>query len=307
MVLIMSRKKVFLLLVSFVFMMSLFANFVSAQEKSGLEGAFDTIRKLFGFLPEVITLEKLVGGDAAAVFWAKFLVWLLLFAVIYFGAGFIFKEQKRIAIVVALVISIISTLLIPNEIIMNIFQTYGLVAGILLWFIPLGAALYLNHKIQNRWLRVLILFIALIILMNINATLGKISGLGAWFDYFGLLLGIVLIMFLWNLFAAFGGEDRAEGARGWAGDKAKDAWDWATRQRKREGASGTAEEEVTTGPVPPDEERVMRKAAKNAKRVVFKEEKYFMRIFDLAKKLVAAIKNKDTEGVKNIFKKNKNF
>src|SRR3989338_11376623 len=100
MVLIMSRKKVFLLLVSFVFMMSLFANFVSAQEKSGLEGAFDTIRKLFGFLPEVITLEKLVGGDAAAVFWAKFLVWLLLFAVIYFGAGFVFKEQKRIAVVV---------------------------------------------------------------------------------------------------------------------------------------------------------------------------------------------------------------
>ena len=234
-VLIMSKKKVFFLSY-LVFAMGLFSNFVSAAEPtSGLEGAFGTIRNLFGFLPDVINLEKLVGGDAAAVFWAKFLVWLLLFAILYFGTTAIprLADNKRIATVIALVISLMAALLIPNAIVINIFQTYGLVAGILLWFIPLGFMFYLNHVIQVRWLRVLVLLLALIILVNINTTLVSHDNfLGSTGDYFGLLLGIVLIMFLWNLFAAVGGEDRAEGARGWAGDHIRDGWNWATRPRE---------------------------------------------------------------------------
>ena len=72
MVLIMKDKKVFLLLISLV-MMSLSANVISAQEEGvgeGLAEAFGTINDLFGFIPELFTLEKLIGGDAAAVFWA---------------------------------------------------------------------------------------------------------------------------------------------------------------------------------------------------------------------------------------------
>ncbi|MDP6139398.1 MAG: hypothetical protein QGI89_04890, partial [Candidatus Woesearchaeota archaeon] len=79
----MSKKKVFLL-ISFVVMISLFASSVSAQEEGGLAGVAETIEKLFGFLPNVITLEKLIGQEAAAMFWAKFLLWLLLFSVVYF-------------------------------------------------------------------------------------------------------------------------------------------------------------------------------------------------------------------------------
>ena len=75
----MNKKKVFLLLISLVFMMSLLSNFVSAQEEEGaLAGAFDVIRRVFGFIPEMVTLEKLADGDAGAVFWAKFLIWVAL-------------------------------------------------------------------------------------------------------------------------------------------------------------------------------------------------------------------------------------
>jgi len=116
MVLIMNNKKVFLLLISLV-MMSLFANVVSAQEEPGvgesLGEALNTIKDLFSFIPELITLEKLVSGEAAAVFWAKFLVWLVLFAAIYFGTTFVFKDKKNIQISVALALSLIGALGIP--------------------------------------------------------------------------------------------------------------------------------------------------------------------------------------------------
>ena len=241
MVLSMNRKKVFLL-ISFVLMMSLVPGVVSAQDDGILGGLADTIQNLFGFIPEVITLEKLVGEDEAAVFWAKFLIWVLLFAVIYFGATAVpgLRDNNRIAIIIAIVISIISTVMIPAEIIFDIFQTYGLVSGIALWFIPLAAILYINHKLENRWLKVLVLMLALIILVNINTTLSRLGGIGEWFDYFGLLLAFVVIMLIWNLFTAFGGEGAGEGARDWASNQGRDFLDWATGggDRERRGERG---------------------------------------------------------------------
>ena len=91
MVLIMNSKKVFLLLFSLV-IISLFSNVVFASNHDGdgglgegLGGVAETIHELFGFIPEVLTLEKLTGAESgsSALFWAKFLIWLLLFSVIY--------------------------------------------------------------------------------------------------------------------------------------------------------------------------------------------------------------------------------
>lgn len=230
----MSRKKVFLLVVSLALMMSLFPNIASAAEgdASGLGSAFDTIRQLFAFLPELITMEKLLGEDAAAIFWAKFLVWLLLFAAIYFGASFPFKQNPRIAVIVALVISLMGTLLIPNSILFNIFQTYGLVAGIIIWTIPVAAGMFIAHKVENRFLRSLIYGTAAWILFSINETVVKEKGFAnTSFPYFGLLLAVVILLFFWNLFAIFGGGQGQAAAGGWLGDRGRDAWDWATRDR----------------------------------------------------------------------------
>jgi len=226
------RKKVFLLVVSLVLMMSLFSNVASAQkDQGGLGSAFDTIRQLFGFLPELITMEKLLGEDAAAIFWAKFLVWLLLFAAIYFGASFVFKDNKRIAAVVAIVISLMGTLLIPNSILFNIFQTYGLVAGIIVWIIPVAAGMFIAHKVENRFLRALIYGTAAWILFSINETVVKEKGFAnTSFPYFGLLLAVVVILFFWNLIGIFGGGAGQEAAGGWFADRGRDAWDWATRR-----------------------------------------------------------------------------
>src|SRR3989338_1904393 len=177
MVLIMSGKKVFLLLVSLV-IMGLFANGVFAQGE-GLGGVAETIRELFGFIPDVLTLDKLVGGDAAALFWAKFLVWLLLFAGLYFGASKVFADNKRIAVIVALAISLMGALLIPNNIVINIFQTYGLAAGFIVWFIPVVAGMFLAHKIPNPAVKTAFYLLLILILINIDRSL---TSPGSWLE-----------------------------------------------------------------------------------------------------------------------------
>ena len=234
--------------------MGLFSNFVSASnhEGAGLGEAFDTIRELFAFLPELVTLEKLIEGtDEVAKFWARFLVWILLFATIYFGAGFVFKDNKRVAVVVSIVISLMGTLLIPYSILVNIFQTYGLVAGIIVWTIPLAAGMFIAHKVQQPFLRALIYGIAAWILFSINETIVKVQGFAnTSFPFFGLLLAVVIILFFWNLGAMFG----IQGGGGIGSEGAtRSLWNRLTGGNYREPEVRTPS--VTTSPDGTSEER----------------------------------------------------
>jgi len=210
----MNNKKVFLLLISLV-MMSLFANVVSAQEEPGvgesLAEAFNTIKDLFSFIPELITLEKLVSGESAAVFWAKFLVWLVLFASIYFGTSFVFKDRKNIQIIVALALSFIGTLGIPASWIIGIFKTYTLTASFLVFFIPVIAGLFLAHQIKFKIIKVVI-YIGLIgILTFIRASLtspDSILDVGGMMLWVNLLYGVVILALIWNIATAWGPVER---------------------------------------------------------------------------------------------------
>ena len=232
MVIILSKKKVFLLFISSMLIMSLFPNVVSAAEDGGLGSAFDTIRELFAFLPEVITLEKLIGGDEAAIFWAKFLVWLLLFSVVYFGAGFVFKDNKNVATVVAIVIALMGALMIPYTMLVSIFQTYGLLAGIIIWVVPVAAGMYIAHQVTVPFVKALIYGAAAWILWSINATVvEKMGYFNTSFPYFSILFAVVVIMFIWNVIGIFGGGQGQASAHGWAGGLGRGAWNWLTGDR----------------------------------------------------------------------------
>lgn len=227
MVLIMSGKKVFLVAASLV-LMSLFSGAVFAQGE-GLGGVAETIRELFGFIPKILTLEALVGGDAAALFWAKFLIWLLLFAVIYFGASKVFAENKRIAVIVALAISLMGALLIPNNTVVNIFQTYGLAAGFAVWFVPVIAGLFLAHKIENRAIKTVFYLVLILLLINIDRSLtspGSWLEGNNWIDYFRLLFAVVIIAFIWNLFSMWGGGGVSDAVSDRFGDVGRSFEDW---------------------------------------------------------------------------------
>ncbi len=205
MVLNMGRKKVFFP-IFLVLSIMLFSNTAYSQEEGPLSRVADTVHDLFGFIPNIITLEKLIGEDAAAIFWAKFLVWLLLFAAFFFGATKAFKDNKRIAAVVALVFALIGTLMMPNGWVINIFQSYGFLAGLLIWVVPVAAGFYLVSKIQQRLLKALIYLLMIFVLLaidnSITSSFGEDLADNVWYSFFKLLLAVVIIAFLWNLLFA---------------------------------------------------------------------------------------------------------
>ena len=233
----MNIKRASLLFVSLVLLLALFAHssLASSHENSqSLAGAFDTIKQLFGFLPELITMEKLLGGDTASLFWAKFLVWLALFAVFYFGTSMVFKDRNHIAIVVALSFSLIGALLIPKSMLINALQTYGLVAGLLFWLVPLIAGFFIANMTKNHWLKAIIYGTAAWVLWSINETVVKEAGfINTSFPYFSLLFAATVIAFFWNLLGIGWGTAGQSGAGGWAGDKLGGPWDKVNQPSER--------------------------------------------------------------------------
>lgn len=219
----MGRKKVYLLLLSLVLLLALFANssFASRHpDSNSLGGAFDSIRQLFDFLPKMLTMKALLDGDPIAVFWAKFLIWLGLFAVLYFGASFVFRQNTSVAVIVAIVFSLIGALMIPTDIVAAMFQTYGFVAALIVWLAPVLAGFWIAHQVQHRIIRAIIYGIALAILTAINVGIASDDFPSISFAYFGLIWAVTLILFIVNLFAGFGelrGGQPADGGGGGGG------------------------------------------------------------------------------------------
>ncbi len=251
----MNIKKSSLLFISLVLLLALFANSSIAvtEGSQSMGGAFDSIWQMFGFLPELITMEKLLGGeDTASLFWAKFLVWLALFATFYFGASFVFKDRNNIAIVVSLSFSLIGALLIPKSILINALQTYGLVAGLLLWLVPVVAGFFIASMFKNHWVKAIIYGTAAWILFSINETVVKEAGfINDSFPYFSLLFAATFIAFVWNLIGIGWGAAGQSGAAEWAGNRLGGAWDRVNqasehgifnRGRGRDHAEQTVEE-----------------------------------------------------------------
>ena len=206
----MHLKQRFLLIVSFLFAFALFPNAAYAESQNSLSGVAETIEELFGFIPNIITLEKLLGEDAAAMFWARFLLWVLLFAAFYYGGSFAFKVEgkvnTRIAGTVAFVFATISALLIPDKIIIGIFQSYGLLSAIIIWFVPVIAGFFLVSMIKPRPAKAVIylgmIFVLVAIDNSITSKFAADLANNLWFPFFKLLLAVVIIAFLWNLLFA---------------------------------------------------------------------------------------------------------
>lgn len=243
MVLNMGRKKAFLLFIFSVLIMSLLPYAVSAQEDEegigeGLASAFNTIKDMFSFLPEMLNLEKLTEGDAAALFWAKFLVWLLLFSITYFGAGFLFQQNKNVTIAVAFGIALMGALLIPNPMLVDLFKTYGFLSAVIIWMAPVLAGMLIAEKITIPLAKAVIYIITLGVVIGLNKALVQNYGLDqSKFPWFGLVVAVLIILSIVNLFrGAWPGGGSTAG--GWAGRAAGWGWNQLTRPREDGGLLG---------------------------------------------------------------------
>jgi len=164
MVLIMNRKKVLLLFVSLVFMVSLVAGVVYAEVDTFLP---EPIEKFARFV--FIDLSDLAkNSENAFIVYTKIIFFFLVFSVFYWGMSNIkgIGENKRLAGVITFLFALISTIMIPNRLINFIFATYSAVIGFFFAFLPFIIGLILSHRVaggEGKWQRIFrgIIYIAM--------------------------------------------------------------------------------------------------------------------------------------------------
>jgi len=103
------------------------------------------VRKVFGFTEEVIGGFFARFSESPTV-WMRMLLIIALFALLYYGALHLLKFPPRIAVPIALTISIIGIVGIPRAALLYLLKTYGgfvIAASILL---PTAGLLWLTYK-----------------------------------------------------------------------------------------------------------------------------------------------------------------
>ena len=181
---------------------------VSAQGAFGNLGA--TMQKMFG---PVLLLQFGMGNF---VFWAKFLIWVLVFALLY-AVSFkvaVLSQRKNIQVVVTMILALITVIPLSGELLWSLFQTYAIMVAFVLFFVPIGGILYLSHKLfsdQKRLqyaMKAILFYLLAVIIANVTQTFTATFDVGSFQNMSSLALGICFLMFIWNLFRALmGGAD----------------------------------------------------------------------------------------------------
>ncbi|MBU0614961.1 MAG: hypothetical protein KJ601_02615 [Nanoarchaeota archaeon] len=112
---------------------------VMAQDIGSTVGRF--MYKIFGWVFVDVSGSL---GDRTVEFAMRFLIWLLLFALFFFGVSKVFQSKKNIQVTVAACLSLMGAILIPTAVLIRLLKTYGGVTVILLFGIPIAAILYIN-------------------------------------------------------------------------------------------------------------------------------------------------------------------
>jgi len=204
----MSGKKVFLLLVTLV-MTGLFINAVSAQTESFLP---EIIEKWAKFL--FLDLSGLLkSAPDTFIIYSKFLFFFLVFTAIFWGASKVFKENKNIAVTIAILFAIITVVMIPKSMMLFIFESYSVVISFIFGFLPFIVGFIIAHKAaggDEKHKRILRGIIYIFIAAFTVAFVGTLRGfedplfveLGKWAEVAAF---IALIFGIWNLFGSIGG------------------------------------------------------------------------------------------------------
>lgn len=93
------------------------------------------------------------GEKLNPAIWAKLLLWIGLFTVMYYVTSkFIFegKEHRNSAIALALVISLIATIGIPSKVLFDIFNTYAIIVVIMLLGFPVLGVYLLGSRLHKE-------------------------------------------------------------------------------------------------------------------------------------------------------------
>lgn len=174
------KKRAFRLFLYF-FVSIIIPQYVSAARSYIPKPIEDVFMWLFSTLPKAA--QSSASAQNIAVVYFKFFLWVLLFALYFYGATKIIKDNRRIAGAVAFVLALTSTMMIPAKVVIFIFNEYGTVTAIFMALLPLIICLYIWHSIphEHRIIRGVIIILVGIIAMWV----------GGYFMSIGLSLGAV--------------------------------------------------------------------------------------------------------------------
>ncbi|MFH2028157.1 MAG: hypothetical protein ABIJ08_03395 [Nanoarchaeota archaeon] len=208
----------------------------------------DILKEMLTGLFVVLPQGARAGGTEVFVIWAKFLFFIMLTAIIYFGAKKLFQDNARIALIVSICLSLTGIILMPTGILIFLFHEFTAVLSIGLGLLPVFVGLYLRSRIpaDNPIIRALvIILVAILAIVFAGYMIGYSSGsddpsapifdqVGQWSMVFGTL-GLVWGFFSFVTGFSFGGAG-AGGTHGATGGR-----DWLGRTKGAGAAPGTIE------------------------------------------------------------------
>jgi len=147
----MNKKIIVILLFGILLLSPLFASFAHAQAPmSPVKSVLKVIADNFGFLFTESFRRELVSGTGDAIIFVKILFAMIIILPLFYLLKLAFGEKSRgIAGIVSIIIGIISVMLIPGSTLLTLATTYGAVATIFLYALPVGAIFFFYKFIQN--------------------------------------------------------------------------------------------------------------------------------------------------------------
>ncbi|MCK5283367.1 MAG: hypothetical protein KAK00_08225 [Nanoarchaeota archaeon] len=179
---------------------------------------------LFKVLPEGIR-----SGDDLAIVYFKLLLWIFVFAVMYTGAKKVFHDQNRVAVMLALVLSLTTVIMISNSFVKTIFELYAGLISVLLALLPLLVILYFNKKIfpeknaWSGWAKGLVFIFAAMVVLFLSVSIVESTSVEIYLDLAGWMeIAAVVLLFMGLIMFFEGAGGMVKGKYPGAGEK---LWD----------------------------------------------------------------------------------
>lgn len=195
---------------------------------------FDLVPEPVYNLLRKILIEFGVGPGESFIVFAKFVLFVVLFALFFYGTNK-FLKQPRIATVIALGISLFSVILLPGNYVLKMAELYAGVVGIALpvLLVWLGFRLYNNfeHPVMKGIIDALAIMITSFTVAAVQEG-GDMPFLFETIKWFGLLQLFFMFMLIIHIFEAF------SWAAGQMGETKGGGGSWFDKLFNRGGSSG---------------------------------------------------------------------
>lgn len=187
---------------------------------TGVAAQGEALGRIGGMLTSIFNLIDITrawGSDTPDVAYAKMLLFFLLFAVIFAVLSRL-NMGRRIAGTVAGIISFISVIAIPTQVVRSIIVNYAVVAAVLLWVLPIAAVIYIDQKLiqsKERWAYLAkagLMLLIFILLGQFGAALDEIPNApNLLLDWTYVVMLLAFVVMIAYLFMSLKGHERSAG------------------------------------------------------------------------------------------------